>query len=241
MYTMLLFLALHSPLARRVGVEVCMLTSDVLPVSTGSVTMEAMRGYIYLLICRTAGGQDEYDEFLDTQVRIGCAQSRKLQLDSRVVSDALRGVHAMLSHLQQKRQTRIVSLCDILNNTPVMPDCRVLFWNLCSMSGLPTQRSLRIESPTTVLHVEERFSAFVQSYWLLMHISQLEVSRMQTFVAHLPSETSLAAQIQQYTNSTHTVSDSELGVYIQSLCFVVDTLQATIDGIPGAEVTVRTD
>jgi hypothetical protein len=190
-----------------------------------------VRSYLYVLACRTAGDPAEYDEFTARQERAGCAAACRLQRDSRAVEAVLAHVQALLRRLQQARQTRVVGLCAALRELPALPTSRVLFWSLCSLTGLPTQDSLRVETPATALFVDRRFAAFVQSYWLVQHMPELETARMQSFLAQMPEDSTPAAQIQEYTGSAHAASDAELGVYARALHFVVDSLQATLDGL----------
>lgn len=194
-----------------------------------AVTPEDIRSYLYILVCRTAGGHVEYDDFLARQEQAGCKATLALLHASRVVDAAQQHIQQQLKHLQQARQTRVVGLCEALSALQSVPDSRVLFWTLCSLTGLPTQNSIRIETQTGVIFVDQCFTAFVQSYWLLQHMSELETVRMQSYLTHVPVETSLATQIQQYTSSTYAISDGDLKVYALAMQFVRDTLQTTID------------
>ena len=106
-----------------------------------------------------------------------------------------------------------------------------MFWNICSLSGVPTHDSVRIETPAAVMFVDHIYTAFMQCFWLIKHMSQIETMRMQNYIAHQSVESSLATQIQQYTSSTHAASESDCQVYTRALQMVLDTLQATVDGL----------
>jgi len=196
-----------------------------------AVTAAELRSYLYVLVCRTAGEAVEYDEFLSTQVEAGCDAARKLQSDCSAVEEAQQHVENLLLQLQRARQTRIVGLCDALRDMSTLPDRRVQFWNICSLSGVPTHDCMRIETPVAVMFVDYRYAAFMQCFWLNKHMSQIEAVRMQNFLAHQSVESSLATQIQQYTSSTHAASESDCQVYTRALQMVLDTLQATVDGL----------
>lgn len=191
-----------------------------------------VRGYIYVLVCRAAGEAAEYDDFLRAQVAAGCEAARKLQRDCGAVEDALRHVDALLARLQQARQSRITGLCDALRSMPAVPDSRVMFWNICSLSGVPTGDSVRIETPLAAMFVDRQYAAFMQCFWLVQHMSQIEATRMQNYLAQHSAESTLAAQIQQYTSSAHAASESDCQVYTRALQLVLDTLQATLAGLP---------
>ena len=205
------------------------------PEAPAPVTARDVRSYLTVLACRTVGDHAEYDDFMARQERAGCAVDCQLLQGSRAVEAVLAHAQALLRRLQRARQTRVVGLCAALRELPALPSSRVLFWSLCSLSGLPTQDSLRIETPATALFVDQRFAAFVQSYWLVQHMPELETARMQTFLAQMPEDSTLASQIQEYTASAHAASDAELEVYARALHFVIDSLQATLDGLACAE------
>jgi|TARA_B110000046_G_C12892145_1_gene354861 hypothetical protein len=197
------------------------------------VTAHELRDYVHVLVCRTVGGCAEYDAFTASEEARGCAATCQLLRNTRAVEAALQRPQQLLVCLQQAGHARVVGLCDAVRKLDTVPDDRVLFWGLCSLTGIPTHNSLRVKAPTAPLLVDARFACFVQSYWLLEHMQVLEAARIQTYLAQAPGEQSIAAQIQQYTSSAHAASDADLEVYARALEFVRVSLQTTLDGTPG--------
>jgi hypothetical protein len=203
------------------------------PDAPAPVTAHELRDYVYVLVCRTAGGRVEYDAFMASQEARGCAATCRRLRSTRAVEAALQRPQQLLLSLQRAGHARVVGLCDAVRKLATVPDDRVLFWGLCSLTGIPTNNSLRVEAPSAPLLVDARFACFVQSYWLLEHMPELEAARIQTYLAQMTGDHSIAAQILEYTSSAHAASDADLEVYARALEFVRVSLQTTLDGTPG--------
>jgi len=198
--------------------------------STLPVTALEIRDYILVLVCRTVGGRADYDDFTASEEARGCTATCQLLRNRRAVENALQSVQQLLVCLRQAGLARVVGLCDAVRKLDTMPNDRVLFWGLCSLTGVATNNSLRIDAPLAPLLVDARFTCFVQSYWLVEHMEEVEATRIQTYLAQASGDKSIAAHIQQYTTSTQAASDADFDVYARALEFVRVSLQTTLDG-----------
>lgn len=193
-----------------------------------AVMFPKMQRYIDVLACRAFGDSVEYDAFLRAKAHAGCAESR-LVLEA---VDFVAGINALvgqlLQRLEQAKCTRVVAMCEAVRRTPTMPQREVLFWNLCSVSGVPSRHGLEIPSETArALVVDISFAAFVRTFWVLMHLPAIEQNRVSLHTRAGVESKNIATDIKQFQAGKHFASHRDIWLYCQACVFVIDTLEAT--------------
>lgn len=191
-----------------------------------------MQRYIDVLACRAFGDSAEYEAFLRANAQAECEESR-LMLEA---IDFFAGINAsvtdLLRRLEQANCKRILAMCEAVRRTPTMPQRETMFWNICSVTGVPSRHCLEIplgnvSETARVIFIDISFAAFVRSFWVLTHIPALEQNRVNHHARAGVESKNIASAIKQFQAGKHFATHRDIQLYCRACAFVISTLEAT--------------
>ena len=191
--------------------------------------MNYLTNYLYYLACITLGDKEEYTSFLKLQSRENEVNKNAHELlQSDLYFQQLHDfINLKIKEIAENGSRGLPDVCAVIAQQSRLPCTHCFFWVTCAVSGTTINHSLKIcqEQP---IYVSMKFAPFVWSYWLVWHIQNIELERVNKYMRSVTEDVSITDNIEGFVSSEYYASDNDKQIYEQAISVVMNTLQVSL-------------
>lgn len=181
---------------------------------------ENLRAACTVIACRTIGEEVVYNKFLAKQCVGKDNESIKLFNGISFLSKICEDLHAIVQSLELTGLNRVAQVFQIMRETPTCDFGVVDIVSVCALTGRMGTSFVVLRTPECGILVDIQYRKLIHCIWVLWHINDIEVARVEHCVEHYAG-LSIRAGIDEFLQK-YSVTEDELSCYYSAYSYVRD-------------------
>ena len=178
--------------------------------------------------CRVLGDDVTYTKFLQRQSVNGNAEAAIL-LSGVVMADKIKArLIEIETAFATQGHSRVAYVLDSVRNSSTPKTSRCNIWSVCSLTGKVGQDFLVLHGRDVHMLVHSRHRKFLHCYWMLTHMTEMEMSRVELFAQCDVVTSSIKSMIQRFLSSDQFVTEEQASLYYEAYVYVDAVFKASL-------------
>lgn len=182
--------------------------------------------YTQVVVHTHIGDEATYGKFLYKNQYSDSVCRQKIEAIN-YVENRLKNIVSQYKTCLRNGHERAYNMCQKITQEPSCFFHKELRWKTCELSGHLSNSCVRIEWNDTHMYIDERFHSFVICLWLVTHIQNIEINRVDMYIQTTDAVETISETITGFNNSKYVITDDDIATYRHAFELVEQTLDAT--------------
>lgn len=186
-----------------------------------------LQKYLVILACKFVDDESSFIKHLQKQANAN-------NLDAIDKLTVIKQMDALFQHLHKQISDfgilgyqRIAQVCTAITLQNELPFTVSRNWVVCSLSGINTNHSCVLKIPEQTLYLDYHYLQFASKLWLVAHMSEMEYSRVNNFLADSNASDSIKQIMKNYLATDTFQGNDTVNMYLDAFTTVFQVFEHT--------------
>lgn len=192
-----------------------------------------LKEYLIVLACKFVDDESSFIKHLHKQANSLNASAMNQLAVIKQFENLSQQIHKRISDFAVLGYQRISRVCLAIISEPELPFNVSHDWAICALSGINTNHSCVVKNADQTFHIDFYFAPFASMLWLVTHMSEMEYSRINSFLNESNPGDSIKQIMQKYLETDTFQEDEIIDMYHTAFKTVYTVFDNTIQQIEG--------